>query len=313
MRGGTVRVVVGPFGWEIQSIEPTLRFQHLFPFLPHIIHQGLQKRFVMVRVRLRADQGAIQSQVNLFDDGVRQIVGDPEFFGSHQVAPIVLFQPQMHGEVAAIQIHMIVQRGNDEFHGVDACRGGLDGHHAIGFDADVCGGDLEYLQRGGDDFVRLGVRGLCHDDVEREGGVFFNVVVVVLVSFVWMGRLDVPWGFYTVLLVVVVVGTIVGPTQTRASVSHWQPTILRIEAVPGHCVWPEGANARGAFSFFSSSSSSDSKNVSRFLGLFGKQGTSHLHGCPDVLVGQGFLGAFVDFFLDHLLRFAFDTACQPRF
>ena len=256
----------------------------------------------MVRVRLWADQGAIQSQVNLFDDGVRQIVGDPEFVGSGYVPPIVLFQSQMHGEVAAIQIHMVVQRRNDEFHGVDACRGGLDGHHAIGFDADVGGRNLEYLQTRADDLVGLGVCGLGH---------VFNVVVVgVLVSFVWMERLDVLQGFYTILLLVgvVVVGTSVASTQTRANVLHWQPTSLRIEAVLGHCAWIEGANARGSFSFFSSSSL-DSKNVTRFLGLFGKQGTSHLHGGPDVLVGQSFLGAFVDFFLDHLLRFAFDTAC----
>ena len=259
----------------------------------------------MVRVRLRADQGAIQSQVNLFDDGVRQIVGDPEFFVSHQVGPIVLFQSQMHGEVAAIQIHMVVQRRNDEFHGVDACRGGLDGHHAIGFDADVGGRDLEYLQTRPDDPVGLGVRSLGH---------VFNVVDVlvvgVLVSFVWMKWFDVSWGFYTIhLLVGVVVETSVASTQTRANVSHWQPTSLRIEAVLGHCAWIEGANAWGSFSFFSSSSSSDSKNVSRFLGLFGKQGTGPLHGGLDVLVGQSFLSAFVDFFLDHLLRFAFDTAC----
>ena len=122
----------------------------------------------MVRFRLRADQGAIQSQVNLFDDGVRQIVGDPEFVDSRYVAPIALFQPQMHGELAAIQIHMVVQRGNDEFHGVDARGGGLDGHHAIGIDADVCGGDLEYLQRGADDFGGLGVGGLWRVDVEKE-------------------------------------------------------------------------------------------------------------------------------------------------
>ena len=49
-------------------------------------------------------------------------------------------QVQVHCEVTAIQIHMIVQRGNDEFHGVDARGGGLDGHHAIGIDADVCEG-----------------------------------------------------------------------------------------------------------------------------------------------------------------------------
>ena len=145
MGGSTVRVVVGPFGGKIQCIEPALRSQHRFPFLPHIIHQGLQKRFVMVRVRLRTDQGAIQSQVNLFDDGVGQIVGDPEFIPLSDVGCSALFQTQMHGEVAAIQIHMIVQGRNDEFHGVDACGGGFDGHHAIGFDADVGGRHLEDL------------------------------------------------------------------------------------------------------------------------------------------------------------------------
>ena len=205
---------------------------------------------------------------------------------------------------------MIVQRGDDEFHGVDARGGGLDGHHAISIDADVCGGG------GTSNILKVGLMTLADWACAASGmltsrrNFFFNVVDD-LVSLVWMERLDVPWGFYTVLLVVV--GTSVAPTQTRGFVSHWRPTILRIEAVPGCCEWPEGANARGAFSFFSSSSSSDPKNVSRFLGLFGKQGTGYPHCCLDVVVGQGFLGAFVDFFLDHLLRFAFDTACQPRF
>ena len=128
--------------------------------------------------------------------------------------------------------------------------------------------------------------------------------------FVWMERVDVLPGFYTILLLLLVgvaVGTSLASIQTRANVSHWQLTILCIEAVLDHCAWIEGANARGSFSFVSSSSS-DSKNVTRFLGLFGKQGTGHLHGGPDVLVGQGFLGAFVEFFLDHLLGFAFDPA-----
>ena len=60
-------------------------------------------------------------------------------------------------------------------------------------------------------------------------------------------------------------------------------------------------------------SSSDPKNVSRFFGLFGKQGTGLTHGLLDVLIGQGFLGSFADFLFDHLLRFSFHTACQPRF
>ena len=134
---GDVCVVVGPFGWEIQGIEPPLRSQHGFVLLPVVIHQGLQIGFVMVRVRLRTDQGAIQSQVNLFDDGVRQTVDDPEFLVSRQVGGISPFQSQVHREVTAIQIHMVVQSGNDEFHRVDACGGGVDGHHAIGIDANV--------------------------------------------------------------------------------------------------------------------------------------------------------------------------------
>ena len=71
-------------------------------------------------------------------------------------------------------------------------------------------------------------------------------------------------------------------------------------------------NAREAFSLFSSSSS-DPENVSRFLGLFGKQGTGHPHGLLDVLVGQGFLGAFVDFLLDHFSAFRLTPHANPAF
>ena len=78
----------------------------------------------------------------------------------------------MHSEVAAIQIHMIVQGRNDEFHGVDAGGGGLNGHHAIGFDADVGGRHLEDLQTRADDPVGLGVSSLGHGGRPEGGGVF---------------------------------------------------------------------------------------------------------------------------------------------
>ena len=122
----------------------------------------------MVRVRLRTDQGAIQSQVNLFDDGVRQIVGDPVFVNGRQVGGIAPFQSQVHREVTAIQIHMIVQSGDDEFHRVDACGGRLDGYHAVGIDANVCGWDLKRLQPWADDLFGLGVSGLRHVGVKGE-------------------------------------------------------------------------------------------------------------------------------------------------
>ena len=160
--GGVVCVVGGPLGREIQRIEPPLMSQAGLPFLSGVIQQGLQERFVMVRVRLRTDQGAIQSQINLFDDGVGQIVARPELISQGYVVPIAFFQSQFHGEVTAIQIHMIAQSRDDEFHRVDACGGGLNGHHAIGFDADVGGGHLEDPQPGVDDPGGLGMSSLGH-------------------------------------------------------------------------------------------------------------------------------------------------------
>ena len=72
-------------------------------------------------------------------------------------------------------------------------------------------------------------------------------------------------------------------------------------------------HGRHSLSFFHPYPLQTPKMSRAFLGLFGKKGTGHPHGSLDVLVGQGFLGAFVDFLFDHLLRFSFDTACQPRF
>jgi len=82
-------------------------------------------------------------QVNLFDDGMGQIVDRPQFFIGHQVIVRTLFQSQFHGKVTASQIHKIVQSWNDEFHRIDARGGGLDGDHAIGIDANVGGRHLE--------------------------------------------------------------------------------------------------------------------------------------------------------------------------
>ena len=39
----------------------------------------------MIGVGLRTDQRAIQMQVNLFDDGMGQIVDGPQFLRGHQV------------------------------------------------------------------------------------------------------------------------------------------------------------------------------------------------------------------------------------
>ena len=97
----------------------------------------------MIGVGLRTNQRAIQLQVNLFDDGMGQIIDGPQFLIGHQVPVVILFQTQFHGKVTASQIHKIVQPRNDEFHGIDTRGRGLDGDHAIGIDANVGGRHLE--------------------------------------------------------------------------------------------------------------------------------------------------------------------------
>ena len=68
------------------------------------------------------------------------------FFVGHQVIVRTLFQSQFHGKVTAPQIHKIVQPSDDEFHGIDAGGGGLNGDHAIGIDANVGRRHLENAQ-----------------------------------------------------------------------------------------------------------------------------------------------------------------------
>ena len=97
----------------------------------------------MIGVGLRTDQRAIQLQVNLFDDGMGQIVDGPQFFIGHQVIVRTFLQSKFHGKVTASQIHKIVQPWHNEFHGIDARGGGLNGDHAIGIDANVRGRHLE--------------------------------------------------------------------------------------------------------------------------------------------------------------------------
>ena len=91
----------------------------------------------MISVGLRTDQRAIQLQVNLFDDGMGQIINGPQFLRGVQVPASLFFQTQFHGKVTASQIHKIVQPWHNEFRGIDTRGGGLNGNHAIGIDANV--------------------------------------------------------------------------------------------------------------------------------------------------------------------------------
>jgi len=92
-------------------------------------------------------------------------------------------------------------------------------------------------------------------------------------------------GFYTVVVVVLSVVS----NQTRAlSSPRDSKKHLPIETNLDHYESVEVANARVP---------SHPKNIASAFGLFGKQRTGYPHSFFHVLITQGFLGSFGDFFL----------------
>ena len=90
----------------------------------------------LVRIRLGADQRTVQPHGDLLDDGVSQVVGDPQCVGCAEVISIVYLHSQLHGKVTATQIHVVVQSRHQKFHGIDARGEGIDGDHAVPTEAD---------------------------------------------------------------------------------------------------------------------------------------------------------------------------------
>ena len=69
---------------------------------------------------MRTDKGSVRSHIVLFDGGMGQFIGDPQFLGGFRNVAVVLFQTRFHGEVAVAQIHTIVQGIDRELHRIDA-------------------------------------------------------------------------------------------------------------------------------------------------------------------------------------------------
>ena len=85
----------------------------------------------MVIISLRTDQGTIESHTDLFEQSVGQIVRGPESRGLHHVIAIGQFERQLNLKETSTEVHVIFLRIHLEFHGVDACRVGLNGYDAI--------------------------------------------------------------------------------------------------------------------------------------------------------------------------------------
>ena len=85
----------------------------------------------MIGVGLRTDQGTIESHTDLFEQSVGQIVRGPESRGLHNVITIRQFECQLNLKETSTEVYVIFLTIHLEFHGVDACRVGLDGYDAI--------------------------------------------------------------------------------------------------------------------------------------------------------------------------------------
>ena len=99
--------------------EPPLRSQEGVAYFLGVIENGFQKRLVGITVVLRADEGPVQVTAQLLDEGVGQIVGQVQQMIVGQVGAILLLQPDLHGEITAIQIDEGIHGRHHKFHRVD--------------------------------------------------------------------------------------------------------------------------------------------------------------------------------------------------
>ena len=117
----------------IQPIHPSLRSQNGVSFISVVVQEHLEVSIVRIRVALRTDQGAIQTNAKLFDQVMRQVVGHIHVIRSVNVVRGIgsFLEVQFNGEVASIQIHIIGHGLNDKFHRNETIRGGGNGDHAV--------------------------------------------------------------------------------------------------------------------------------------------------------------------------------------
>lgn len=73
---GCVLVTISIVG-HVQAVVPPFEDQDRFAILSVMVQSCFYERFVVVRVSLGADQHSVQSRVDLFEEGMRQIVNNP--------------------------------------------------------------------------------------------------------------------------------------------------------------------------------------------------------------------------------------------
>ena len=112
----------------------------------------------MIRVGLRTDEGVVELNADLLEEGMRDVVDQEGVFGGHHVPAHRFLETQFDLEITARQIHVIFLRIDLKIDRVDPRGEGMNGHHAITRHAEIGRGHLEQSQGGILDPRRAGQR-----------------------------------------------------------------------------------------------------------------------------------------------------------
>ena len=173
-----VQLIARPGIGPIDVIHPALRFQNGLSVISVEIQQSLQVGFVVIRVGLWTDESVVESNADLFEEGMSRTliclirvglwtdesvvesnadlfeegmsyaVDQERVFGGHQVPATSFLETQFDFEITARQIHVIFLRIDLKIDRVDPCGEGMNGHHAITHHAEIGRGDIPEFQGG---------------------------------------------------------------------------------------------------------------------------------------------------------------------
>ena len=146
---GLIQLIGSQGVGQIDGIEPTLGLENRVPIISVVVQQGLEVRFVVVGVRLWADECSVESDADLFEEGVRYVVHQVSSLCSCCISsPIGFLQFPFDFEVTAREIDEIFLRIDLKIYGVDARGERIDGNHAITHDAEIGRGNPKEVQHG---------------------------------------------------------------------------------------------------------------------------------------------------------------------
>ena len=166
---------------DVDGIEPALRFQDRLTVVSVEIQQGFKIRFVVVGVRLGTDEGPVESNVDLLEEAVSDVVDQVGVIRSQRVDGLssgYFLQGPFQFDVTARQVHEIFLRIDLEIHRVDPSRERTDGDHAVTGNANVGRGHPKQVQHGVLDPRRTGNGHDVRHRLRRRLFFFFTALLI---------------------------------------------------------------------------------------------------------------------------------------